>query len=75
MVENLDVNRQAIFDEIVGRGRDNGVVDQEAYNALVEAIIEDHRRVGEIHDDTETEEITDFLQGRWPVYKNELGIA
>ncbi|MBU0531804.1 hypothetical protein KJ910_04930 [Patescibacteria group bacterium] len=75
MTENLIVNRQAIFMEIVEAGRAQGVTDREAYDELVESIIEDHRRLGEIHDDTETEEIISVLQGRFDEFKNELGIA
>jgi len=73
MTENLIVDRQTLFTEIVEAGREQGVADQEAFNALVENIIEDHRRVGEIHDDTE--DLVPFLHGRFEDFKKELGIA
>ena len=71
MTENLVVNRQELFNEIIEKGRAQAVTDQEGYNALVEAVLEDHRRVGEIHDDAD--ELAPFLQGRFADFKNELG--
>jgi len=44
-------------------------------SALVENVIEDHRRVGELHDDVELEELTSYLQDRWPDFQAETGIA
>lgn len=74
MVEFLDVDRESIFGEIVERGREQGVSDQEAYNTLVNEVVEDHRRVGEIHDDSPTEDLVEQLRGRWMDYKEALGL-
>lgn len=74
MVEFLDVDRESIFGEIVERGREQGVSDQEGYNTLVGEVVEDHRRVGEIHDDSPTDDLVEQLRGRWMDYKEALGL-
>jgi len=70
----LDVDHESIFGEIVERGREQGVSDQEGYNTLVGEVVEDHRRVGEIHDDSPTDDLVEQLRGRWTDYKEALGL-
>jgi hypothetical protein len=74
MVELLDIDRQSIFEEVVERGREQGVTTQEAYNDLVEEVIEGHREWAEIHDDSPTEDLEEQLRGRWPDYVEALGL-
>jgi hypothetical protein len=74
MAEFLDVDRQGVFDEVVERGREQGVTTQEEYNDLVEEVIEGHREWAEIHDDSPTEDLEEQLRGRWPDYKEALGL-
>ncbi|OGL99478.1 hypothetical protein A2501_04525 [Candidatus Uhrbacteria bacterium RIFOXYC12_FULL_57_11] len=74
MAEYFNVDREAIFEEIVERGRAQGVTTQETYNDLVEEVIESHRAVGEIHDDSPTEDMEEQLRGRWTDYKESLGL-
>jgi len=74
MTEYLDVDRQAIFEEIVERGREQGVTTQESYDDLVEEVIEGHRAAAEIHDDSPTEDLEEQLRGRWSDYKEALGL-
>jgi len=74
MTEYLETNLETLFKEIVERGRKQGAVSQEAYNDLVEAVIEEHRSVGEIHDDTSTEGMEEQFRGRWSDYTTELGL-
>jgi hypothetical protein len=74
MVEYLDVNREGLFQEIVEQGRAEGVVDEEAYHELIDAVIEDHRRVGEMHDDSSLDAIAAALHGRWSEYREALGL-
>ncbi|MBI5370129.1 hypothetical protein HZA85_03005 [Candidatus Uhrbacteria bacterium] len=63
---NLDID--AFFEETVARGREQGVVDQPSYDDLVEQVIEQHRSLGEIHDDEPTEDMEEQLRGRWEEY-------
>jgi len=67
-------DRAAIFEEVVERGREQGVTEQEAYDELVKEVIEDHRSVGEIHDDSPTEDMAEQLRGRWSDFKEALGL-
>lgn len=74
MTEFLDVDRESLFGEIVECGREQGVSDQEAYDTLVEEVVEDHRGLGEIHDDAPTADLVAQLRGRWMDYKESLGL-
>lgn len=74
MVEFLDVDREALFEEVVGRGREQGVASQEAYNDLVQEVIEGHREWGEIHDDSPTVDLAKQMRGRWNDFKEALGL-
>lgn len=74
MVEFLEVDRESLFGEIVERGREQGVSDQEAYGTLVNEVVEDHRSLGEIHDDSPTDDLVEQLRGRWMDYKEALGL-
>lgn len=74
MTENLSHNLEDLFQEAVNTGRENGIVNQEAYHSLVDQIIEDHRRVGEIHDDESTEGMEQQLKNRWPDYQTAIGL-
>lgn len=73
-MEFLDVDREAIFEEVVERGREQGVTSQEAYNDLVEEVIENHRGLAEIHDDSPTEDLEAQMRGRWMDFKEALGL-
>lgn len=74
MVEFLEVDRESLFGEIVERGREQGISDQEAYGTLVNEVVEDHRSLGEIHDDSPTDDLVEQLRGRWMDYKEALGL-
>lgn len=74
MAEFLDVDREAIFGEIVELGREQGVSSEQAYDELIKEVIEDHRGLGEIHDDSPTEDLAEQLRGRWTDYKEALGL-
>jgi len=74
MVEYLDVDREGLFQEIVETGRAEGVTNEEAYHELIDAVIEDHRRVGEIHDDSSYNAMAEALRGRWMEYREALGL-
>jgi len=73
-MEFLDVDKQAIFEEIVDRGREQGVVDKETYDELCEEIVQEHVDAGEIDKDSSTVGMSEMLQGRWLDYKEALGL-
>lgn len=70
---NLSYSPENLFDEVIARCRQHGVTDEAAYNGIVEDVIEEHRRMGEIHDDEGTEDLEAQLRGRWEEYKQTLG--
>ncbi len=74
MIENLAHNLEELFQEIVETGRENGVVDQEAYHELVDEVIETHREMGEIHDDEPIDSMVELLKDRWSDYQSALGL-
>ena len=69
---NLSYTPENLFDEVAARARQHGAVNEAAWNGLVEDVIEEHRRVGEIHDDAGTEDLEAQLRGRWEEYKKTL---
>ena len=72
MTENLIFNLQDLFEEIVAEGIAQGVNTEEAYHQLIDDVIEDHRRVKEIHDDQSTESYETQLKARWPEFRDRL---
>lgn len=73
MMENPILSRKDLFNEIVERGREEGVTSLDAYNVLVENVLEDHRRLNEIDSDQDTNSIREALQGRFETYKQQTG--
>lgn len=74
MVEFLETDREALFQEVVERGRTEGIASQEAFNDLVEEIIQEHLDVKEMHDDNSTVGLSEQMKGRWPEYQAALGL-
>jgi hypothetical protein len=69
---NLSFTPEALFQQVLARGREQGVVEQAAYNDLVEEVIEVHRGAGEIATGDPTEDMEAQLRGRWADYKASL---
>ena len=72
MDTNLSYTPESLFEEVASRCRQHGVADQEGFDQMIEDVIEEHRRVGEIHDDEGTEDLEEQLRGRWPDYQAGL---
>ncbi len=70
----LSHNSETLFLEIVSRGREQGVTEQPQFDDLVEEVIEEHRSLGEIHDDEDTEDMEEQLRGMWSRYEEMLGL-
>lgn len=72
MYTNLSYTPEQLFRQVVARCQEQGVVEEAAYNGMVEDVIEEHRRLGEIHDDEGTEDLEAQLRGRFAEYKATL---
>jgi len=66
MTEFLAFNLNSVFQEIIARMEENGAFDHEAYNDLVEEVLEEKREAGELEDDADTQEFIEDLRHRWP---------
>ncbi|PJA45220.1 hypothetical protein CO174_04295 [Candidatus Uhrbacteria bacterium CG_4_9_14_3_um_filter_50_9] len=69
---NLSFSMEALFQQLLQRGKEQGVTQQDAYNDLVEEVIENHRAIGEIDTDDATEDMEAQLRGRWLDYQDLL---
>jgi len=74
MVKFLATSPENLLQEIIAKGRAEGVTDSEGYNQLVQSVIEDHRRVGELHDDQALIDMVQALQERYPDYLSQAGL-
>ncbi len=72
MVENLALSNQELFEEVVERGLAEGAADREAYEGIVDDVLEQHREWMELHDDQNLEEKEEDLKSRWPEYEQRL---
>lgn len=61
-----DINE--LYAEIVKLARANGAVDQEAWDGLVDEVVEQFRTDGQIHDDEDTDALEEDLRARFPEY-------
>ncbi len=71
----VNVDREALFEEIVEKGREEGITDEAAYRDLVDDIVETHRRVGEMHDDSNTDGLSENMVARFAEYLERMGEA
>jgi len=69
---NLSYTPEDIFDEITARCLEAGVASQNAFDGMIEEVIENHRSVGEMHDDSGTEDMEEQMRGRWSDYQEIL---
>lgn len=63
--EDIHINLESIFQEILARRQQEGAFGQEAYDQFVEDILEEKLDRGELNDDDDIENWTEQLQGRW----------
>lgn len=69
-----ELNLEAVFEEIVARGREEGVATHETFRDLVEDVVAMHADVGSMGDDTSSAEVTEQLTGRFAQYQEALGM-
>lgn len=72
MTENITFVLEAVFEEIVEQGLMDGVFNEAGYHDLVEDVIEEHRRHGELADDQDYETYIVKLKERWPEYQKRV---
>lgn len=72
MTEAITLDANQIFDEIVARGKAELIVHKEAYDSLVEEVIEAHIDLGELNVDDDTEGWETQLKDRWDEYQARI---
>lgn len=72
MTENLAKTDQELFEEVVEKSLAEGVADREAFEQMVDDVLEGHRRWMELDDDQNIEEKEEKLKARWPEYEQRL---
>lgn len=60
-----------LYAEISDLARDQGVASREAWDEMVDDVVEDHLDLGELDLDQDTEGMKDVLRTRWQNYKEE----
>lgn len=72
MTENLTFSIEDLFEEVVAAGVEQGVNEETAYFDLVDTVIEEHRRIGEMHDDQNLDAHAEVLKARFAEYMKRL---
>lgn len=74
-MKNPELNFDALFDDVVLRGREEGVTTQEGFRELVEDVVATQADIGAMGDDTSSADVTEQLVGRFPEYQESLGVT
>ncbi len=64
-MENIEININAIFREILNRRQSDGALSYDEYVDLVDEVLEEKREHGEINDDFEFQQAHEDLLARW----------
>ncbi len=75
MVELFGYNEEGLLEEVIAKAREEGATSEEQWNELVEQVLEDHTRTGEVDNDDDLISMREALQARWGEYEAELGQA
>jgi len=65
-------NINELYNDIVERARAHAVTNKEAWDDLVQEVVEEYRTNGLIDDDDPTEDIEDTLQARFSEYHEKV---
>lgn len=71
-MRNIAFSEEELFEAIVSEGIAQGVNNKEAYDELVDGIITDRLRVGELHDDQNLDGVADRLKERWQEFEERI---
>jgi len=63
--EDIHINLESIFQEVLSRRQQEGAFGQESYDQFVEDILQEKLDLGVLSDDDDIEEWTEQLQSRW----------
>lgn len=72
MIENLTFSVEDLFEEVVSAGVEQGVNEETAYFDLVDTVLEEHRGLGELHDDQNLDGHADVVKARFSEYMKRL---
>lgn len=68
-------SQEGLFQEILERGRGQGITNQEAYNAFVDSLVQEKLQIGEMDSDQNLPGLTESLKDRWPDYQREIRLG
>lgn len=72
MVENLSYNVEDLYEEVAERAREAGVASEEAWNELVEEVLDEHVNWGEVDVDDDITGLREALQEKWKQFERGL---
>lgn len=72
MVEYLGFTPEELFTEVADRAREEGVTNQEAWNDIVEEVIDEKNEFGEMHPDEDIGVLKEMFRGRWGEYQKTI---
>jgi hypothetical protein len=65
-MEDLHFDLHEVFNEIINRLQDEGAFDREAYDDMVDEVLEEKVDMGELSIDDDIEVYKEQLRTRWP---------
>jgi hypothetical protein len=68
-MDNLTFSEEEIFERIVEEGMMQGIAGEEQYHALVEEVIDDMLRMGELNEDQNIEGHITHLRARYTEFE------
>ncbi len=72
MTENLAFSIEDLYEEVVAAGIEQAVNEESTYFDLVDEVIEEHREIGELHDDQNLDAYADVIKARFANYMKRL---
>lgn len=70
-MEFIDVNLDAVFNEIMERRETQGMLSREDFYELIDEVLEEKRSLGEMSDDTNFDSAKEMLRRRWSEIAND----
>ena len=71
-MDYLTLNLEELFEEIKERAQKEGAYTREEWNDITDELLEEKRDVGEMHDDSDWEEIREALKMRYEEFETEV---
>lgn len=64
-----------LYLELSDLARDQGINEKEAWDELIDEVVEGHLDLGELDLEQDTEGMKELLRARWPAFKKESAVA